>query len=347
MLNVLFALSLSASASGPTLRLDLEPGLVCGLDATLPMALAKADVRIAGSDAEWILRARRDGEGVQLRLSRAQSEAVLSRRFKPTLADCSVLPRAAALLVRSWLDAQLESPQPEMRAEVSPVPESTPMPGASLQSSTHTATLLPRMSAPTVDIESPAEPARAAAPTVPASAEFVVSSALPLGRRDLRSLSLMVSGGGTFATNDSVATGRLGLEWGFAEPWAASLDAGFQSLRTAVNVGTVRVSLQFATLAVRRSFFGHLHIALGAQLIRFEASAVGFSAERKTANMFTGGAVASVEWRQDLVAGLFLLGRLNAQARWPQTFSIVGLGSLVRVPAWGVGLEAGVGWNFL
>jgi hypothetical protein len=184
--------------------------------------------------------------------------------------------------------------------------------------------------------------------------EFYISipRRLDPAARTRRSLSLMLAAGGAFMpTDEPVGSFRFGAEWGFREPWAVSLDGGLQSNRGATQGGTVRVSLQWATLSVRRSFLAQglngLHATLGAQLIRLEATAEGFNSQGTHADVFTGGAAASVEWRETFGSPMFVLLRAGAHVRWPQTFSVGGLGTVLTVPSGGIGLEAGVGWNFL
>lgn len=109
-------------------------------------------------------------------------------------------------------------------------------------------------------------------------------------------------------------------------------------------------SLRWATLSLRRSFFADgirgLHASLGIQLVHLSAHAEGFLFNDRR-EILLPAAAANLEWRQPIAAGLFLLARLTVHARmWPQTFSVDGV-TLMQVPPWGVGLEGGVGWNFL
>ena len=322
-------------------RLALEPGLPCSLEATLPAALTAQGMAVA-PDARWVLTARRVGDAVEVRLG-----ADHARRFSPGPADCPVLARAVALLVRSWVDA---APPPAAAPTPAPVVKAGPVgrPPAPAE---------PVVAEPEPVVAEP-EPATApplidAAPVpIPAARAFEAAPAHALGARVRRSLSVLLTGGATVAVADQpVGLARLAVEWGVREPWALAVDAGFQSLRgTGTADGTVRASLQWAGLSGRRAFAtpsrADVHVLLGGQLIRFDAVAVGFSTRRR-ADVFTAGATLALDLRVPLAAGLFALARLTFQARVPQSFSIDGVGPVLTVPAWGLGLEAGLGWNFL
>jgi hypothetical protein len=359
-LSLVLVFTLSASPGGPAIRLELEAGLACDLNTSLPPSLARQDVKVTAEDTEanWVLSARRDGEAVQLRLLTPQSVLVSSRRFNPVTSDCPVLSHAVALLVKSWVQAHAATapppvvgPKKKEPAIVEPTPALARRPTPpSVDETPPPAALPPEPKAIEPDLLNEPQPAPVA---VSASQELSRSLPRQLVPHPTRTLSVMLAGGGAIATGDAaVGTARLAVELGFAEPWAVAIDAGFQSLRGAstANGGSVRASLQWATLSARRAFFSRgvrgLQLSLGAQLVRLEAAARGFT-QSSRASVFTPGAAVSAEWRQPLAAGLFVLGRLGFQARWPQTFSINGLASpVLSVPAWGFGLEAGVGWNF-
>jgi hypothetical protein len=188
---------------------------------------------------------------------------------------------------------------------------------------------------------------------VTASPEYFVDYPGPLERPTAQTLSLMLVGGGALGVSDSpIAQGTATVEWGLLEPWALALDFGLDSPRNqTLTEGDVQVYLQWASLLARRSFFARgvdgLHVSLGAQLVHLGVSANGFPIHNNS-DVFTAGATLNAEWRQTLTSGLFLLVRLNVQARLrPQSFTVVGIGSVLTIPPWGFGLQAGVGWNFL
>ena len=96
----------------------------------------------------------------------------------------------------------------------------------------------------------------------------------------------MLAGEGPRPTPDDSAVGRarLALEWGFAEPWAAAVDVGFESQRTAAYV-TKEQSAFLAPnagdavrppLPVRRTGMDGLNVCVGVQLLWLDASADGF-----------------------------------------------------------------------
>ena len=165
----------------------------------------------------------------------------------------------------------------------------------------------------------------------------------------------MVSGGAGAGADDSPGVieglGTLLVEWGFFEPWAVSLDAGLQTSRTrTVSSGSASVTLQWATLAVRRGFFTTgvqgFHLLLGVEAIRISAVATGFTTA-SSREVFVPGGVLAIDWRLASAAGLFIFARLGAQARYgPEGFNVVGLpGEVLRVGVFGVSLELGAGWN--
>jgi hypothetical protein len=242
------------------------------------------------------------------------------------------------------------APQPALQVAVSPAsaPEHHPESPLALLP---TPSPPPPPQNPRVPLAPPTATADSVQPDAPNAVEQAPSS--PPALAGPRSFSTMLGGGGAIGPNDDpVATGRLTLEWGFLEPWAVAVEAGLQSERTKrTNDGSVDLSLQFAGVYARRSFFASgldgLHLSVGAQLIRLVASVNGFTT-RNNLDLLTGAAVANLEWRQTLTAGLFLLGRLSVQARVPQTFSVSGYGPpVLSLPGWGFGLEGGIGWNFL
>src|SRR5205807_10059153 len=81
------------------------------------------------------------------------------------------------------------------------------------------------------------EAAAVTADISPAAHDFSVI--LPGHRQEAvteRTFSVILSGGGAIGPGDSpVGTARLGVEWGFLEPWAVAFDGGFQSQRGATT----------------------------------------------------------------------------------------------------------------
>ena len=251
------------------------------------------------------------------------------------------------------------APRPETRAKSAARVETptkssastTERPEARPAGSTSTRGGEPSVSAPVPDVlAAPPPPVEPPAPE-PAAPEFFIDRPRPLQGPppSTRSFSTIVAGGGALGIDDTpVGMGMLTVEWGFLEPWAVAIDAGLQTERrgTDTSGGAVWVSLRWATLSLRRSFFADgiqgLHLSLGVELVHLSARAQGISKE-----VLLPAAAANLEWRQALPRGLFLLARLNVQARyWPEAFTGPA-GARVFVPAWGFGLVGGIGWNFL
>jgi hypothetical protein len=343
--------ALAAAPEPPALRLRLEPGLRCGLETTLPGALAQQQVRLSAEHA-WTLSVRNESEGLLLQLTNEDGVLRGERRLMPSSSDCPVLPRTAALLVRSWLTSQLAAP-------VAEIPKLAAMPSPRLlrggfgplkKPVEPQPAELPPIAPPLVAAEvAPVEPEAAEPESEPADFFFALQGHLK--PRSTRSLSVIATGGGAVALSDTpVGFGRLAVEWGIAEPWGIELDAGAQTSRTNAG-GMATALLQWAALGARRGFFTHgldgLHVGLAVQAIRMSASSFGFSST-KQADVFLPGVEASLDWRVTSNGGLFVIARIAAQARQPQQFLVNGIGKpVLEIPWWGVGAEVGVGFNFL
>jgi hypothetical protein len=167
------------------------------------------------------------------------------------------------------------------------------------------------------------------------------------------SFSVLLAGGAGIAPSDQfIGSFTLGLEWGFREPFAIGADIGLDTLRVGqVSEGKVSVLVHWATLSGRVVLFARglsgLHINLGGRLVRMSAWSEGFT-ETKSADLYGGAAVLSLEWREELTRHLLLFGRLGVQARFqPETFSIGGVGTMLTLPPWGFWTQLGASWNFL
>ena len=147
------------------------------------------------------------------------------------------------------------------------------------------------------------------------------------------------------------AQGQLLVEWAFFEPWGVALDLGLQSSRVEQGgVGAVTLDLQFASLLARVRFSpidsAALVLGLGARLDRLAATATGYQTNT-SATLIAGGPVLTVQWRQTLVAGLFLAAHVEGHLRTRvETFSIEPLGTVLTLPPLGFSAGAGVGVTF-
>src|SRR5689334_11499665 len=98
-------IALAATTEPASVRLQLEAGLGCDLNASLPDALIQQQIRIAAPSetSAWVLVVGKHANGIELRIANAQGVLRGERRLGVTPSDCDALPRTTALLVRSWL----------------------------------------------------------------------------------------------------------------------------------------------------------------------------------------------------------------------------------------------------
>ncbi len=277
------------------------------------------------------------------------AEAIVKPAATPS-APATVRPTSSPQIASK---AAGDSPSPSARSRASgrsPVQSG----GASPVLSDEPAAPSTKLSEPSADPEPSAEQPFLAELRAPPAPEFFIAQ--PGVReprpRSSQSFSAMLAGGGALGIGDSpVAMGMLTVELGFLEPWAIAIDAGAQTERRQTNgAAAVSVSLRWATLSLRRAFLADgirgLHVSLGVQLAHLAARSDGFAVS-KTLDLVVPTAAANVEWRQPISAGLFLLARLNIQARFQKQNFLIDSRVLVNVPEWGFGLTGGVGWNFL
>ncbi len=334
--------ALAAVPVAPAVRLQIEPNLPCELEALLGPELLEQHVRVVGAEPDptaYLLSVRSDDEGVEFRLDDSQNGLRGKRRLELTEDDCPAAPRAAALLVKSWLAGQFNPPviarkavaRRELVALTAPTPERqvvTPEPEAA-------------PGTPSVPVPQSAPELRVAIRTP------------PLPPVTSHPVVVMAAVGAGFAFDDTpVVTAAFGAEFVFSDPWSASLSGGFHSERRpwAWHFGpTIGVELQWLGLSVERKFalgrWGDLQPAVGARVFRLFASAFDGS-QMVHSDIFLPAVAASLQWRRTLAGNLFALARFGADLRLrPQSFA--GPAGLSRtVPAWGFGLELGLGWKF-
>jgi hypothetical protein len=130
-----------------------------------------------------------------------------------------------------------------------------------------------------------------------------------------------------------------------------AIDLGLSTTRTGfVSPGSVSASTQWGTVSARLRFMpasrSDLLVFLGARGTHFAAASQNYFKPAR-ADFFIAGAAAAAEWRQTLVAGLFVALRLEAQVRpGDQVFSVDAVGPVLTVPAWGFSAVLGAGWVF-
>jgi hypothetical protein len=345
----LAALTLAAPGE---VRLSVQAGAACELDRVLGHALEEHGVGVRDGATALLSVTATDGN-VTLTLLDGRGVLRGQRQLPAGEDDCAVLPQSIALLARVWLDAVpvvVAAPQPAPRPHreapprpaiiaVAPAPVLTPPqppPDEPLTEDALSAPPLPERLSPE------------ATATPPPPVETVASPPPPQRRRALHTFSLSANAGGAMAPADMpVAQFFANFDVGFYEPWGVAVDGGFETPR---NIGGLSSQLGWAGLSLRRAFFFFsdttgLYVSLGARLVRFHAS-LDLLQMISSTDLLSAAGVLQLEWRQVLVAGLFLSASVQAQARLrAEHFSANGTDLQFLVPPWGFALSGGVGWT--
>jgi hypothetical protein len=165
------------------------------------------------------------------------------------------------------------------------------------------------------------------------------------------SWAIALLGGGFWSPGDQLTGGgMLAGELGIREPLGVTGDLGLQSNRvTHAEPGVVIAQMQHVSVGARVKLqvtqTSDVWLGLGARGYRLEAASYGYAHDGH-AVIFTGGAVAGVEWRRAVLWGLFLSVRLEAQLRSrPEVLTIETLGPVLTVPAWSLGAALGFGYQ--
>ncbi|MFO0593944.1 MAG: hypothetical protein U0228_01535 [Myxococcaceae bacterium] len=356
------------------LAVEVGPGVPCELATSLPRAIA--DQKLPPLDGSLKLQARSDAGQLTVRL--VDGDRVWGERtLKPSAIDCAVLPKTIGLLVRSWtaqrLGAQRPAPAPEPVAPPPVVVSSPKLPERrAVTRKTPRAAPTPTTPEPTLPVETPPVVAvtEPPAPAEPVAAPAVVSAPPAEQPRDVApsppavvsepkadarvgwsKVALAVHGGAAWAPSDQlVGTGLLLVHW---QPTAFGvvIEAAAQSERLGlVAPGTVSASVQWLGLLAAWTFqvleHSTLIAAAGLHLTRLSARSEGY-VRNATAELLSTGALASAEWRQRLFSGVFASARVEAQLRIrPESFSVAGVGEVLRVPSLGFLAGLGLGWSF-
>lgn len=340
---------LTAFLSVGAVKTTLGAKLPCQLETRLGPALTEQGVT---RDVDEV-RLQRQGADLHLQL-RNETGALLGERtvrFSP--ADCAVLPRTLALLVRAWTQAALpRNAEKPVRAEVktaAPAAIRAPPNGAPA----------PERSAPAPSPreeplgETPAseEPAHVAETPAPAAEPPPIQSVAPpepnqSTHRFTFALALAGGAGSTFQ-EPPTGQGSLVAELGFLQNWGVALEAGIETARTgSIGAGRVHATVGWASVFARRRVISNLHLMVGARLWLLQANAEGFTVN-ETTTLVTPGFAAQAEWRQPVYQGLYLMLRPGVSARIrPESLSIEGVGTALKIPAWGFFIHGGAGWNF-